>query len=349
MNIYPEKYGIETNIDSSAACIYAENSNMQQIICGTDEATFINMFGGDVVYDNYIYRLLENTGHTVENADNYLIQYKSNMSGISINENTFDVVTRIYPTSQDGYDMDYIQMALKQYTDNYGEFVERQVDYFYFNLFDFALYLEENDNSKMGSGSDIGLEGEFGPSQEIGPQGEATTSVFTQQIDVITNETQGIPDTGTASKKITLEAIAFVNFLLLANVVTIKMRNGSPVTSEYLNQLYWIIDAMDEDLPFKQTKDIVVYPIMDYGEGNENLIIRETDVAGGLAYPPKFLDQLFMMRTDISAGSFVKTVYKRVQITNTSSIPKYQDAPNINEYPFVHARSIKYDIPLIDT
>ena len=349
MNIYPEKYAIETDIDSSAACIYAENSNMQQIICGTDEATFINMFGGDVVYDNYIYRLLENTGHTVEDADNYLIQYKSNMSGISINENTFDVVTRIYPTSQDGYDMDYIQMALKQYTDNYGEFVERQVDYFYFNLFDFALFLEENDNSKMGSGSDIGLEGEFGPTQELGPQGEVTTSVFTQQIDVITNKTQGIPDTGTASKKITLEAITFVNFLLLANVVTVKTRNGTPVTSEYLNQMYWAIDAMDEDLPFKQTKDIVVYPIMDYGEGSENLIIRESDVAGGLAYPPKFLDQVAMMRTDISAGSFVKTVYKRVQITNTSNIPKYQDAPNIDEYPFVHARSIKYDIPLIDT
>lgn len=349
MNMYPEKYAIETDIDSDVKSIYAENSSLQQIICGTDEATFINMFGGDVVYDNYIYRLLKKSGNSLDDADNYLIQYRSNMSGITVSENTFDVVTRIYPTSYDGYDMNSIQAALQQYTKNYGEFVERQVDYYQFSLFDLALYIEKYDDEKNGSGSDIGLEGEFGPAQELGPQGIVSTSTFTDMSGLITNKTQGIPSTGTASKKVTLECVIWLTFLMSDNVVVAKTRSGVVITQEGINDMYRELEQRPENYAFVELKDVIVYPVMDYGEGSDNLIIRETDVAGGLAYPPKFLDQLSALRTDLTAGSFVKTIYKRVQITDTVNIPKYQDAPNIGDYPFVHARSIRYDIPLIDT
>lgn len=350
MNMYPEKYAIETDIESSASSIYAENTNLQQIICGNDEATFINMFGGDVVYDNYVYRLLNNTGHSVDDADDYLIQYRSNMTGIKIVENTFDVVTRIYPTSSDGYDMNSVQDALQQYTSLYGEFTEKQVDYFQFSLFDMALKVEKYDDEKNGSGTDIGLEGEFGPViHELGPQGEVTTSAFTHEQGVVTNKKSGISDTGTASKKISMECVLFASFGIGANVLIVKNRSGVWYTQDQLTELYNTLDTKPDNYAFTELKDIICYPIMDYGDGSNGVIIRETDVAGGLAYPPKFLEFVRGFRQDLSAGIFVKTVYKKVQITDTVNIPKYQDSGNINDYPFVHARSIKYDIPLIDT
>lgn len=343
--MYPEKYAVETDISNGRTAIYAENSNMQEMIAGNDEATFLNVFGGDLVYDNYIYRIKKRAGLSIDDAGNYLIQYRSNMKGITISENTFDIVTRIYPTSQDGYDFNSVQAAMQQYTNLYGEFSEKVVDYWHFSLLDLAGAVEDYDNTNNGAGTDIGLQGEFGPSQGTGPDGEITTSPWSDHVGVTTNAIAGYESEG-PSQKVTDEVILFALALLDKSVITVKDISGNPVDHDMLVEFMGLINNMPLDHSYRETNQFIVYMYP-----NPNVVITSVDMKGAAnsTYSLEFAEELARLRTNLSAGKFVKTVYKRVYTTDTKNIPKYIDAPNIDDYPFVHASSIKYDIPLIDT
>lgn len=131
--LYPEKYVIDTDIqDSYPMSIYAQNSNLQEVINGTQEASFVNTYGGEVVYDNYHVRICKECGRPEEDADDYLIEYKSNMVGIKFVENTFDICTRIYPCSSEGYSTQTIRQQMELYSKAYGTITERVLDRMYF-------------------------------------------------------------------------------------------------------------------------------------------------------------------------------------------------------------------------
>ena len=104
--IYPQKYAVDIRYSSSdTANIQAENTNLQEILNGNQDAAFCNIFNAELVYDNYTYRVLDDQqmGNGVENAMDNKILYAVNISGVDIEESTADMVTRIIPVSNEGY------------------------------------------------------------------------------------------------------------------------------------------------------------------------------------------------------------------------------------------------------
>lgn len=108
---YPDKYGI--TIDEGIAAItdkvsvYLENTNLQEVLNGTQDAAFKNLvqnLGSDceIVYDNYTYHLVTNMGDA-EGLNGRRIEYGYNITGITISESTEEMITRVYPTSDEGY------------------------------------------------------------------------------------------------------------------------------------------------------------------------------------------------------------------------------------------------------
>lgn len=101
--IYPIKYHVRHIAPSGSAkisSILATDSNLQAIIMGDSDFTLMKMYGVEMVYDNYTYVLKKTVGD--EEARNQKFFYGVNQNGITITENTSELITRIYPVSGDG-------------------------------------------------------------------------------------------------------------------------------------------------------------------------------------------------------------------------------------------------------
>ena len=97
------KYHIDSTLEAAGtANIIAENTNVQEVLLGDQDLSFINCFGGEIVYDNYIYRIRERVGS--EELDNKIF-YGASLEDLEITESDSDVITRIFPVSGDGYAM----------------------------------------------------------------------------------------------------------------------------------------------------------------------------------------------------------------------------------------------------
>ena len=103
LSLINPKYTVDTNITSAAQrSLYASETNLQGVILGDSDYTFANLFGAEVIYDNYTYHVNKNVGNPVSEAGANKIFYAINMSGIEITEDTTDLITRIYPLSSEG-------------------------------------------------------------------------------------------------------------------------------------------------------------------------------------------------------------------------------------------------------
>lgn len=104
--LYPQKYYIDLRYNSGITVnILAENSNLQEIINGNQDASIKNLWGADIVYDNYNYRILDavSFGNGYSKAKDNKFLYGVNIAGIDIEESVNDTVTRIIPVSYEGY------------------------------------------------------------------------------------------------------------------------------------------------------------------------------------------------------------------------------------------------------
>lgn len=102
-NIQRNKFRVITDINSSKMCVWGEETNLQEILVGDQDATFLNMYGGEVVYDNYDFIINKQIGDTLN--DERHLYYSGNMTGMTITINTWDLITRIEPLSSEGYSM----------------------------------------------------------------------------------------------------------------------------------------------------------------------------------------------------------------------------------------------------
>ena len=106
--IYPQKYNLDNRMvysGSITASIQAENTNLQEILNGNQDASFTNLFGTELVYDNYNYRIFDGLGigNGYDNIMDTKILYAVNITGIDIEESLTNTVTRIIPVSNEGY------------------------------------------------------------------------------------------------------------------------------------------------------------------------------------------------------------------------------------------------------
>lgn len=101
--LIPQKYDVDLEFTDQICSIYAENTNLQEFINGDQDASIRSMFGTEVVYDNYTYRIYPRIGAGEEYAALYPVKYRYNLKGFDISEDMSEVITRIYPISGDGY------------------------------------------------------------------------------------------------------------------------------------------------------------------------------------------------------------------------------------------------------
>ena len=96
------KYSGESNITRTATAYY-QFKNLLEAINGDDENSFVNRWGGEILFDNFKVKIYDRVGadHGVE------LRYGKNIprNGMSEEVDIRDVVTRIYPKAYNGYTM----------------------------------------------------------------------------------------------------------------------------------------------------------------------------------------------------------------------------------------------------
>lgn len=103
LSLINPKYTVTTNIKTNAVrSIFASESNLQSLIVGDSDYSFVSQFGAEVVYDNFTYILNRPIGNSKDNAGGAKVFYAANMAGIEITEDTSELITRVYPMSAEG-------------------------------------------------------------------------------------------------------------------------------------------------------------------------------------------------------------------------------------------------------
>ena len=98
LNAVSNKYTVTSNISRTARSEWS-NTNLNAAICGTGAEAFVNVWGGEVVYDNLNIKILDGIGDAENPAE---VMYGKNISEISYEVDDSGLTTRIYPLSTDG-------------------------------------------------------------------------------------------------------------------------------------------------------------------------------------------------------------------------------------------------------
>lgn len=110
LNGVSQKYTVQSNVEATGRAVWT-NTNLNKAIAGSDENSFINVWGGEVVYDNTTIKILEQLG---DDSDPAVVMYGKNISEISYEVDDSGMMTRIYPLSKDGI----------RYNDNGTEYID---------------------------------------------------------------------------------------------------------------------------------------------------------------------------------------------------------------------------------
>lgn len=100
LNIITEgsKYSGESDIKTISTAYFIRR-NLMDAINGEDEPTFIQRWGGEILYDNYKVIINERVGGDYGTE----VRYGKNMNGLSYSLDMTDVITRIVPVAYNGY------------------------------------------------------------------------------------------------------------------------------------------------------------------------------------------------------------------------------------------------------
>ena len=110
LNGVSQKYTVQSDVEATGRAVWT-NTNLNKAIAGSDENSFINVWGGEVAYDNTTIKILEKLG---DDSDPAVVMYGKNISEISYEVDDSGMMTRIYPLSKDGI----------RYNDNGTEYID---------------------------------------------------------------------------------------------------------------------------------------------------------------------------------------------------------------------------------
>lgn len=110
LNGVSQKYTVQSDVEATGRAVWT-NTNLNKAIAGSDENSFINVWGGEVAYDNTTIKILEQLG---DDSDPAVVMYGKNISEISYEVDDSGMMTRIYPLSKDGI----------RYNDNGTEYID---------------------------------------------------------------------------------------------------------------------------------------------------------------------------------------------------------------------------------
>lgn len=109
-----DKYSIETNVTGTKSTSFA-NTNINSALASGDDGCFIQVWGGEVVYDNLKFNIRSRIGSDT----GYKIQYGHNMTGIDYSKDDSGLSTRVHPISEDGIRLNGTGYVDSPLIDNY--------------------------------------------------------------------------------------------------------------------------------------------------------------------------------------------------------------------------------------
>lgn len=143
-----QKYSVSSDITRTASSKY-ENTNLIGAISGNNDDSYINKWGGEVVYDNYKIKIKNKTGDQ-NNASAYPIRYGRNLTGLTHEIDMSSVVTRIFPISSDDLRLNVWEDVTSQGGNRYVDSPDHISDYPFIRCMfvevDYSL-LDTNSNS----------------------------------------------------------------------------------------------------------------------------------------------------------------------------------------------------------
>lgn len=93
-----KKYHAETDIRDLKSS-YWDKTGFMDAFAGSDDSSFLNVWGGEPIYDNYTVRVMKHVG----SYKGLRVALSFNASNIEADIDDSDVATRLYPYSSDGY------------------------------------------------------------------------------------------------------------------------------------------------------------------------------------------------------------------------------------------------------
>lgn len=93
------KYTLSSDITRTGSTSFS-NTNINSAIASGDEGCFIDVWGGDILYDNLTFSVKNRLGDNV--AADHPVIYGRNLTDIEYKKDDSGLTTRIYPISQDG-------------------------------------------------------------------------------------------------------------------------------------------------------------------------------------------------------------------------------------------------------
>lgn len=115
------KYTLSSDVAKMARAEYI-NSNLIKALGSSDANSYINLWGGEIAYDNYAIKIRTFLGDQ-DNASAYPIKYGKNITGVEYGLDVSNAITRIYPISSDGMrlnewnDLTPSEVSTQQYVD----------------------------------------------------------------------------------------------------------------------------------------------------------------------------------------------------------------------------------------
>ena len=120
---YPHSFSATSDIDTVASSRLVRKNVVSALIGDTDNS-FINRWGGELDINGFTFKLNKQIG-----KDNgYTIQYGKNLTGLDLQLNMLEVVTRIRPVGFDGIEIDGLYVD-SPYIDNYALPIIKEIKY----------------------------------------------------------------------------------------------------------------------------------------------------------------------------------------------------------------------------
>ena len=112
-----QKYTVQSDITRTGRSEWT-NTNLTKAINGTDDNSFTNVWGGEVVYDNLTIKILDGIG---SDEDVHDVMYGKNINEISYEVDDSGLITRVFPLSTDGirYNVDNKEYIDSQKIEDY--------------------------------------------------------------------------------------------------------------------------------------------------------------------------------------------------------------------------------------
>lgn len=120
---YPHSFSATSDIDTVASSRLVRKNVVSALIGDTDNS-FINRWGGELDIDGFTFKLNEQIGKD----DGYTIRYGKNLTGLDLQLNMLEIVTRIRPVGFDGIEIDGLYVD-SPYIDNYALPIIKEIKY----------------------------------------------------------------------------------------------------------------------------------------------------------------------------------------------------------------------------